>query len=78
MSLVKGRKSPITGAVVVADVVLKRALGITEGTVETEALKREIIEKCHGALAPHKVPAAIRFVPALAVTGSGKLARFHA
>jgi acyl-coenzyme A synthetase/AMP-(fatty) acid ligase len=78
MSLVKGRKSPITGAVVVADVVLERALGIGEGTVEAEALKHEIVEICHGALAPHKVPAAIRFVPALVVTGSGKLARSNA
>jgi acyl-coenzyme A synthetase/AMP-(fatty) acid ligase len=78
MSLVKGRKSPITGAVAVADVVLKQALGTAEETVDTEVLKREIVEKCHAALAPHKVPAAIRFVPALAVTGSGKLARFHA
>jgi acyl-coenzyme A synthetase/AMP-(fatty) acid ligase len=78
MSLVKGRKSPITGAVVVADVVLERAFDISEGTVEAEALKHEIVETCHGALAPHKVPAAIRFVPALAVTGSGKLARSNA
>jgi acyl-coenzyme A synthetase/AMP-(fatty) acid ligase len=74
MSLVKGRKSPITGAVVVADVVLDSA----GEAVEVEALKRQIIESCRGSLAPHKVPAAIRFVPSLTVTGSGKLARFDA
>ncbi len=32
-------------------------------------------ESCRQALAAHKVPAAIRFVPALAMTASGKLAR---
>lgn len=78
MSLVKGRKNPITGAVAVADVVVKSPLGGAEGTIEAEALRREILENCHGALPPHKVPAVIRFVSSLAVTGSGKLARFHA
>jgi hypothetical protein len=29
-------------------------------------------------LAPHKVPAAIRFVPSLDITASGKLARLNA
>jgi acyl-coenzyme A synthetase/AMP-(fatty) acid ligase len=78
MSLVKARKSPITGAVVVADVVVERALGSAGETVQAEALQREILEACHDALASYKVPAAIRFVPSLEVTGSGKLARFHA
>jgi acyl-coenzyme A synthetase/AMP-(fatty) acid ligase len=78
MSLVKARKNPITGAVVVADVVLKTELGRKNATAQTEALKSEILNACHGALIPHKVPAAIRFVPFLEVTASGKLARFHA
>ena len=78
MSLVKARKSPITGAVVVADVVVERAAGSAGETVAADALQREILRACHDALAPHKVPAAIRFVPSLEVTGSGKLARFHA
>jgi acyl-coenzyme A synthetase/AMP-(fatty) acid ligase len=77
MSLVKGRKSPITGAVVVADVVPKHPRGVGEETVDAEVLKREIVERCHATLAPHKVPAAIRFVSSLAVTGSGKLARLY-
>jgi acyl-CoA synthetase (AMP-forming)/AMP-acid ligase II len=42
------------------------------------ALKDEIIRHCRGALPQHKVPAAIRFVPSLAVTTAGKLARDHA
>ena len=78
MSLVKARKSPITGAVVVADVVVKNALNKADEVIEATVLQREILEACHDALAPHKIPAAIRFVPSLEVTGSGKLTRFHA
>src|SRR5579875_456767 len=40
-----------------------------------DVLRREIIEHCRRRLAPHKVPAMIRFVPALEVSGSGKLLR---
>jgi acyl-coenzyme A synthetase/AMP-(fatty) acid ligase len=78
MSLAKGRKNPITGAVVVADVVLKSELGLSDPTAGVEALKSEILDACHRSLAPHKVPAAIRFVPSLEVTASGKLARLDA
>jgi acyl-coenzyme A synthetase/AMP-(fatty) acid ligase len=68
-SLVKGRKNPITGALVAADVVLN------EGVREDPALKDEIVDLCARRLAPYKVPALIRFVPSLAVTAGGKLAR---
>jgi acyl-coenzyme A synthetase/AMP-(fatty) acid ligase len=68
-SLVKARKNPITGALVAADVVLN------EGVVEGQALRDEIIAACAKQLAPHKVPAMVRFVPSLAVTAGGKLAR---
>ena len=37
--------------------------------------KDEIIDLCSRRLAPYKVPALIRFVPSLAVTAGGKLAR---
>jgi acyl-coenzyme A synthetase/AMP-(fatty) acid ligase len=76
MSLVRGRKNPITGAVVVADVVLERRHAAEEAGA-FEVLQREIIESCRESLSPHKVPAAIRFVSSLTVTASGKLARFH-
>jgi acyl-CoA synthetase (AMP-forming)/AMP-acid ligase II len=78
MCLVKGRRNPITGAVVVADVVATGALGQAGTTADSEALKSQILAACLRALARHKVPAAIRFVPSLEVTPSGKLARFHA
>ena len=72
MSLVRARRSPITGAIVVADVVLRDNAA---GAGEVEA---EILRLCREGLTRHKVPSAIRFVPALAVATSGKLARTHA
>jgi acyl-coenzyme A synthetase/AMP-(fatty) acid ligase len=78
MSLVKARKNAITGAIVVADVVATYKLGGQLGTAETDVLKSEIIEACRRALAPHKVPATIHFVPSLDVAASGKLARVNA
>ena len=72
MSLVRARKNPITGAVVVADVVLA---GVEGELPATEALTREILESCRRVLSAHKVPAIIRFVPALEVSAAGKLVR---
>jgi acyl-coenzyme A synthetase/AMP-(fatty) acid ligase len=76
MSLVRSRRNPITGEIVVADVLL-RAEGAAAGD-RAAALKREIMQSCRDGLAEHKVPAMIRFVSALDVTKSGKLARHHA
>jgi acyl-coenzyme A synthetase/AMP-(fatty) acid ligase len=74
MSLVHPRKSPITGAIVVAEVVLRE-----EGAPERiGTLRGEILDLCRARLAQHKVPAMIRFVPALSVAASGKLERPHA
>ena len=78
MSVVKARKNPITGAVVVADVVVKPKPKPTGAPAKLAALQGDILEACRLALAPHKVPAAIRFVPSLKVTASGKLARTDA
>jgi acyl-coenzyme A synthetase/AMP-(fatty) acid ligase len=72
MSLVKSRRSPITGAVVTADVVLKDEAA---GRPAPAVVMRELTERCKEALASHKVPAMIRFVPALEVSPSGKLVR---
>ena len=74
MSLVRARRNPITGALVVADVVLRQD-GDAGAATEVE---QEILRLCREGLTRHKVPSAIRFVPALAVATSGKLARKHA
>jgi acyl-CoA synthetase (AMP-forming)/AMP-acid ligase II len=75
MSLVKARKSPITGAIVVADVVVQAEADLDGVSPASKALKSEILEACRRSLAQHKVPVAIRFVPSLDIGASGKLTR---
>jgi acyl-CoA synthetase (AMP-forming)/AMP-acid ligase II len=70
LSLVRSRRSPIVGAIVVADVVLSGA-----GGEEPKALEADILAFCRTMLPWHKVPATIRFVPGLAVSAAGKLSR---
>jgi acyl-coenzyme A synthetase/AMP-(fatty) acid ligase len=72
-SLVRARKNPITGAIVAADVVLKDS-SIQDGGMVAQT-EREIIALCRQNIAPHKVPAMIRFVPSLTVSETGKLLR---
>jgi len=72
MSLVRPKRSPFTGAIVIADVVLKSAC---EGAENEAEVKDDILRLCRGALPRHKVPAAISVVPALAVAATGKLVR---
>jgi len=74
MSRVKARRSPITGAVVVADVVLADNTDASRA----DEIKSRIINDCRASLAPHKVPAMIKFVDKLDVTAAGKLARSDA
>ncbi|HEV3043342.1 MAG TPA: long-chain fatty acid--CoA ligase, partial [Roseiarcus sp.] len=69
MSLVKARRNPIAGALVVADVVL-------DGDAPKEETVRDnILAACRAGLASYKAPAVIRFVPKLAMTTAGKLKR---
>jgi len=75
MSMVRSRKSPITGSLVAAEVVLKGELDSSHAGGESVDFKREILQLCHESLAPHKIPATIRFVPALELAAAGKLAR---
>lgn len=75
MSLVRTRKSPITGAIVVADVVLNTA---SAGNGQAGKLKDEILQLCRGMLPRHKVPAAIHFVDNLPVAATGKVLRDYA
>jgi acyl-coenzyme A synthetase/AMP-(fatty) acid ligase len=74
MSRARSRKSPITGAVVIADVIL--AEGADEGG--RDSIRKEILAACKASLAAHKVPAVISFVTQLDVTPAGKLARADA
>ena len=74
MSRARSRKSPITGAIVVADIVL--ADGIDADRQET--IRTEILARCKDSLAAYKVPAVIRFVDRLDVTAAGKLVRTDA
>lgn len=76
LSLVKTKKNPITGALVVADVLLKDP-STPEGE-QARDLHHAIKQFCRELLPPHKVPAAISFVPAIAISETGKLVRRHA
>jgi acyl-coenzyme A synthetase/AMP-(fatty) acid ligase len=73
-SRVGTKKSSITGALVIADVVPKHS------TAERseQALRQELLRYCRQALPAWKVPVAITFVPELAVSEAGKLIRAHA
>jgi acyl-CoA synthetase (AMP-forming)/AMP-acid ligase II len=73
MSLVRPKRSPITGALVAADVVLRTPA--TDDSDALTALRQDILTLCRRNLAVHKVPAMIHFVPELKVATAGKLAR---
>ena len=75
MSLVRGRQNPVTGSIVVADVVLKGDGQAPDKSPQQIALKDDILQLCRETLPRHKVPAAISFVPALKVAATGKLVR---
>jgi acyl-coenzyme A synthetase/AMP-(fatty) acid ligase len=74
MSRARSRRSPITGAIVVADVVLADSNDATR----SDEIRDRILADCRAQLAPHKVPAMIKFVSALDITTAGKLARHDA
>ncbi len=75
VSLAQGRRNPITGSIVVADVVLDDGLTSADGGVDEARIRRDILKFCHDRLAAFKVPAMLRFVPALTMTEGGKLLR---
>ncbi len=80
MSLVRSKRSPITGSIVIAEVVLKDAM-LKSGNDGSESalgeVKGDILKLCRDALPRHKVPAAISIVPSLDVAATGKLARHY-
>ena len=71
MARVRGRASPITGALVTADIVLHTPAG----PEAFAALREEILALCRASLAAHKVPTVLRAVATLDVGASGKLLR---
>jgi len=76
MSLVRTKKNPMTGALVVADVVLRtESLSMNR---DVRVLQNDILLLCREALSSYKVPAAVNFVTALAVAESGKMMRRNA
>jgi acyl-CoA synthetase (AMP-forming)/AMP-acid ligase II len=69
LSRVSSRKNPITGALVVADVVLADAAN------DNATFKENLLAFCRAQLPAFKVPALVRFVGKLELTAGGKLAR---
>jgi acyl-coenzyme A synthetase/AMP-(fatty) acid ligase len=78
MSLVKARRNPIMGNIIVACVVLKGGAEEMELRERHVVLRNEILAACRERLERYKVPTTIDFVDSLDVVGSGKLARNHA
>ncbi|MFI4891379.1 MAG: AMP-binding protein [Steroidobacterales bacterium] len=78
MSLVRARRNPITGAVVVADIVLAGAESASAGDGAAEQVKNDLLGRCRLLLPAHKVPTMLRIVPSLEMTAAGKLVRPNA
>ena len=68
LSRVLGRKNPITGAIVVAEVVL-------DDESDRATIQEEILRNCRANLKPFQVPAMVRVVPGLELSAGGKLLR---
>ena len=68
LSRVSGRNNPITGAIVMAEIVVDHETAY-------DAVRDEILRNCRTHLKPHQVPAMVRIVPALPLSAGGKLAR---
>jgi acyl-coenzyme A synthetase/AMP-(fatty) acid ligase len=76
MCVVRGKKSPITGALVVADVVLRKESTPIEH--DETVIQADILQLCRELLPAHQVPTAINVVPMLSLGGSGKVMRQNA
>ena len=66
---VYGKRSSITGTLVVADIQVE------PGVTELDALRRAIASHCAQSLPGYKVPAMIRFVSEIQTNGTGKVVR---
>ncbi len=63
------RSSPVTGAIVAAEVVMR------SDAPAFATVRDELLDLCRSALPPHKVPASIRQVDSIAIAPSGKVTR---
>lgn len=68
-AFVCGKKNPITGAVIIAEVTLEKT------PKDKEEIRKELLKLCIDHLERHKVPAVIRIVDELKTSEVGKLAR---
>jgi acyl-CoA synthetase (AMP-forming)/AMP-acid ligase II len=75
MSRVQGRPSPITGAIVVANIVVRANYG---GAASFNVIRNEILGNCRRLLPMYKVPAMLSQVARLDISAAGKLLRSHA
>ncbi len=66
---VTGKRNPLSGAVIIAEVVPR------EPPEDQAGFRRLVIQHCRATLPPEAVPALIRLAPELAVNASGKLMR---
>ncbi|MHB8283772.1 MAG: AMP-binding enzyme [Caulobacteraceae bacterium] len=69
LSRVKGRRNPITGAIIEAEVVL------ADSGSDSAGVRQDILDHCRAVLPPFKTPTSIRFVETLPLTAGGKLER---
>ena len=70
-SRVFGKKNPVLGMLVNAEIISKKTLTKDE----MKEFKRELIAFCKITLTPFKVPAMMKFVDSIAVNESGKIVR---
>ena len=76
MSRVSPRRNPITGAIVVGELVVNDSEASRGLPFET--IQSEVLALCRCNLAPHEVPALLRQIPSLDIAASGKLVRTYA
>lgn len=75
MSLVRSKKNPVTGSILVADIVVKPQN--EDSDTQQVGIKEDILRHCREALPRHKIPASISFVPSLSVATTGKMVRSY-
>jgi acyl-CoA synthetase (AMP-forming)/AMP-acid ligase II len=76
LCIARARKNPLTGSLIVVDIVLRAAP--SPGDRQKRSVQEEVLQLCRDTLPPHKVPAAVNVVSGLEVASSGKVMRRNA